>query len=69
MIQLHSYGASDGYPSQHGIIKDAQVCFLTNINSRILVVKLFAIHFVNFITFLCPGCIGPPFPKVWYWHI
>lgn len=23
----NSYGASDGYPSQHGIIKDAQVRF------------------------------------------
>lgn len=26
LINYNSYGASDGYPSQHGITKDAQVC-------------------------------------------
>lgn len=27
VIDINSYGASEGYPSQHGITKDAQVCF------------------------------------------
>ena len=29
-IYPNSYGASDGYPSQDGITKDAQVCLLVN---------------------------------------
>lgn len=47
IIQLNSYGASDGYPSQHGITKDAQVFFL--INSGILVIKHFTKKFSYFI--------------------
>ncbi|KAJ0090162.1 hypothetical protein Patl1_13541 [Pistacia atlantica] len=30
MLSYRGYGASDGYPSQQGIINDAQVCFSIN---------------------------------------
>lgn len=33
LLWVISYGASDGFPSQHGITKDAQVCLLTTMYS------------------------------------
>ena len=37
LFYANSYGASDGYPSQLGITKDAQVCLLANnINLHLL---------------------------------
>lgn len=36
------YGASDGYPSQHGIIKDAQVCTYPHFNVLYLSIESYA---------------------------
>lgn len=45
VLTMNSYGASDGYPSQQGITRDAQVCFLDSI----IICVLNVFDFFNFL--------------------
>lgn len=43
----NSYGASDGYPSQHGITKDAQVCVAVDFLILYDILPAFVFHQIS----------------------